>query len=157
MSFFKSLRFLPYLETLETLIPRLEAMSKSIQTIFTKIDSLNNKTPELDILQTMIDRLEMLDQALLKLSKSESLPKVEPKNGNGAISEKNELARLRMLVQFLSLGAKVDQIEKEWQRIQQDENDSQFAVQVKGGPESEHFYKKGIADGVRWCVKHFSS
>lgn len=69
----------------------------------------------------------------------------------------HEVSRLRLLAQFSTVGGKALEIEKEWQRIQQDEHDSFFEFQVtRGNNEKEYAYKKGIADGIKWCVKRFS-
>lgn len=87
----------------------------------------------------------------------------EHKNGKAVavdrkgIEERAEWNRMKMLAQFVHLAPKAVEIEKEWQKIQQDENDAFFAFQVlKGHGESEYVYKKGIADGVRWCLTRFS-
>lgn len=67
-----------------------------------------------------------------------------------------EVSRLRLLAQFAGMKGKAEEIEKEWQRIQQDEHNAHFAFQIlRGNNESEYLYKKGIAEGIKWCIDHF--
>lgn len=65
--------------------------------------------------------------------------------------------RFKILWRFCSLLGKAREIELEWQRIQQDEHDAFFAWQAaKGNDDSKYAYKKGFAEGVKWCLARFS-
>ena len=68
------------------------------------------------------------------------------------------LHRLALVRRFFGLCGKAREIELEWQKIQQAEHDAFFAVQITGRRDEEltHAYKKGITDGIKWCVEHFS-
>jgi len=69
-----------------------------------------------------------------------------------------ELRRLKLLSKFAGIAEKAREVELEWQRIQQDEHDFQFAFHTSKDEESQakYLYKKGIADGVKWCLNLFS-
>lgn len=68
-----------------------------------------------------------------------------------------ELERLRLMERFHGVSGKAQQIQDEWQRIQQDEHNENFAFQVlRGNNEGVYLYKKGISDGIKWCLKNFS-
>lgn len=73
------------------------------------------------------------------------------------LDNKYELERLRLLIKFSKLLGKEKEIELEWQRIQQDEHDFKYAFQASVGEETQakYLYKKGIADGVKWCINRF--
>jgi len=137
-------RLLAHLEILETYLPRLEALDG----LLVRLDGFD-------------ERLKALDRALLKM---ENIDKMKPaevlvpavSNGNGH-SDDHDLNRLKILGKFVQLAGKAQQIEKEWQKIQQDEHDAFFAFQVfRGKNEVEHAYKKGVTDGIKWCVDRFS-
>jgi len=69
------------------------------------------------------------------------------------------LTRTRWIVlwRFCKLLGKAKEIEIEWQRIQQDEHDAYFKFQIfRGNEQAEHAYKKGIAEGIKWCLNRFS-
>lgn len=68
------------------------------------------------------------------------------------------IERYWLFWKFLKLASQAKVIEKEWQRIQQDEHDFFFKFQVtrNGEVKEEFLYKKGVADGVKWCVERFS-
>ncbi len=68
------------------------------------------------------------------------------------------ISRLKLLHKFIRMSDKARQIELEWQRIQQDEHDFKYAFQVLPSEDSQarYLYKKGVADGVKWCLKLFS-
>lgn len=69
----------------------------------------------------------------------------------------HQLRRLKALWKFANLGTKAREIEVEWQKIQQDEHDAFFCFQVfKGNTQADYAYKKGVADGIKWCVERFS-
>lgn len=60
-------------------------------------------------------------------------------------------------LQVLKLSGRAKEIEKEWQKIQQDEHNAVFANQVFNGRNGEEVaYRKGIVEGIKWCVDRFS-
>lgn len=48
-------------------------------------------------------------------------------------------------------------IESEWQKLQQEEHDTLYGFQVRlrEDQKQDHSYKKGIVDGVKWCMERF--
>lgn len=92
--------------------------------------------------------------ALWRLLGEEPVKQESPKkNGKANV---HEVARLKLLMKFSHLKGRSEEIEKEWQRIQQDEHDSYFEFQVlRGQNELEHAYKKGIREGIQWCIDRF--
>ena len=73
------------------------------------------------------------------------------------VLDRHQLKRIKMLWRFASLLPKAREIELEWQKIQQDDNDETFAFNMlRGQNESLHYYKKGIAEGIQWCLNRFS-
>ena len=68
------------------------------------------------------------------------------------------IARLKLLYRFFKIADKARQVELEWQKIQQDEHDFKYAFQALPSEDSQsrYLYKKGIADGIKWCLKLFS-
>lgn len=65
--------------------------------------------------------------------------------------------RFRILWRFCSLLGKREEIEREWQKIQQDEHDEFFRFQIyKGIAGDQLAYKRGIVDGIKWCIDRFS-
>jgi hypothetical protein len=71
---------------------------------------------------------------------------------------RHALTRLALLWRFVQFTGKSEAIEQEWQRIQQDEHDFKYAFQTGMNEETQgkYLYKKGIADGIKWCLKNFS-
>lgn len=156
-------------ETFERLIPHLE----SLKSVIEKLDAIERRMPPIEQIEAMASRLVSLDSAV---SKIETLANPRPvtvvvshSNGNGkhsltdeqkaAIQERHEWSRLNLLSKFVNASEKARDIEVEWQRIQQDENDSFFAFQsLRGRSDSEsvYLYKKGIGDGIRWVLERFS-
>lgn len=65
--------------------------------------------------------------------------------------------RPTLVSQLSQMSGKGAEIEKEWQKIQQGEYDAKFAFDVlRGNDDYNYAYKKGLADGVRWCIARFS-
>ena len=152
------LRLLPellsHLGTLESLLPKLVAL----EPILDKIGGLDNRVSELAILEATVPRLQSLDEALAKIERLGQIRQIETvvvqSNGNG---HNHDLDRLKVLSKFAQLTGKAKEIETEWQKIQQDEHDAHFSYQVfRGRNEVEYAYKKGIVDGIKWCVDRFS-
>lgn len=71
---------------------------------------------------------------------------------------RHALNRWKILYRFVCLMGKAREIELEWQRIQQDEHDFNYAFQtgMNEDKQARYLYKKGIADGIKWCVDRFS-
>ncbi len=84
--------------------------------------------------------------------------KEDPQFRNIQKAQRRKWSRLRMLGKFVKVSERAEEIEKEWQRIQQNEHDALYAFQCTLQEENkqDYFYKKGIADGVKWCLKNFS-
>jgi|GEM_PF-2683705 len=69
---------------------------------------------------------------------------------------KHFVARVLLIRRFFRLVGMAREIELEWQKIQQDKNDAHFALHsLRGNAELEYIYRKGIEDGIKWCVKRF--
>lgn len=143
--------FIPKLDALERLLGRLEGVNGTMPPKET-LEALNQKLGALD---AVVAKIETLAYPITKAAqKTEAVVAVVPKED---LERKNEWNRLKMLAKFCQLEGKAKEIEDEWRKIQQDEHDFAYAFQVRndGNPETMYLYKKGIADGVKWCVKHF--
>ena len=58
---------------------------------------------------------------------------------------------------FRALVGKGQLIEKEWQEMEQNVFDTDFANQVQNGKHNETMaFRRGVIEGVKWCVKRFS-
>lgn len=154
----RALRLLPKLarglDALESLVPKLEALDPVLKSL----SEIDRKVAEVKALESTVNKIISLDDSLARI---ESLgarrevvaPVVHRTNGN---EERHGWNRLELLAKFANLSGKAKEIEEEWQKIQQDEHDEHFALQVlRGNNEGVYLYKKGIADGIKWCVKHF--
>lgn len=137
---------------------RIEALGA----ILGHLEGLEKKFATNHALQTLAERLEHLDQVIMRIENLEE-PRLSVVAANGhdvhpARQELQEWQRLQLLSKFVQLAGKAKEIETEWQRIQQDEHDFLFAFQVSNNEDSQakYLYKKGIADGVKWCVARFS-
>jgi hypothetical protein len=145
------------LDALESALPKLEAM----EPILVKIGDLDSKVSALEVLGNTAPKLDQLNMALEKIHSLQVPVAVQavvlPEHKNGKAAPDHEWNRLKLLSKFVNLVGKARDIEKEWQRIQQDEHDEHFAFQVlRGNNEASYLYKKGIADGIKWCVDRFS-
>ena len=157
---------IPKLEALDHLQPRLEALNAILE----RLEALDKCMPNAETLNTMVSRFESLDGAVSKIEQLGPMPKPVTvtihQNGSKpvatidktALEEKHEWERLKLLARFAGAAGKAREIELEWQQIQQDENDANFAFQTlnKGNPEGVFLYKKGIADGIKWVINRFS-
>lgn len=87
-------------------------------------------------------------------------PLEEPKPviSKAELELRNELNRLKMVEKFQKLAGKAEEIELEWQRIQQNEHDALYAFQstLEEANKQDYWYKKGIAEGIKWCVERFT-
>ena len=149
------------LESLDAFIPKLDALER----ILGRLDDAGVRIPPIDVLTRLNQRLEALDGVVSKIE-TLSFPAIEPKPKNPVIpaktpppdmTQKHEWDRLKMLARFCQLEGQAKAIEDEWRQIQQDENDAFFAWQSirKSDAELLYLYKKGIADGIKWCVNRF--
>lgn len=135
---------------------------ESFDGVLTRLYGLERRMPPIGILEALASRLEGLDKMLTKVEASS--PAITPAVAAASpqtqvsIDALREWERLKLLSQFVHLFGKGKEIETEWQRIQQDEHDFQFAFNSSPTEEnqSKYLYKKGIADGVKWCLKNFS-
>lgn len=149
-------------------IPQLDALDRTLPTF----ESLKEALPKIEAIQAFLPKLEALDQIFVKLEDvNTSLHKLEHvahekphANGNSVhpipleTAHIQEWNRLKMLSKFVQLAGRAKEIETEWQRIQQNEHDALYAFQttLKEESEMQYLYKKGIADGIKWCVNTFS-
>jgi fido (protein-threonine AMPylation protein) len=143
-----------YLDILGALIPKLAALNDLLR----RLEKIDSRITELDVLHATaaIARLESLDASVKRIERvasSHQEPVVAHPNGNG-----HDVKRLQVLNKFAQLSGKAREIELEWQRIQQDENDALCAFQttLKEENKQDYFFKKGISEGVKWCVNRFS-
>ena len=154
---------LPKLTALETFLPKFDAL----QGILDHLERMERRMPDEVTLVDMARKLSVLDATIAKIEAFRPPETVmviqERHNGKVQVVQKPDLTeqhnwnRMKMLTQFVSLAGKAREIELEWQKIQQAENDAFFAFQsFKDKAESEYIYKKGIADGIKWCVNRFS-
>lgn len=144
---------------LDSVLVKIEALSGILERLSTIEKSLSTN----ETLLSLAGRIEAIDAAVRKVE-SLAMPKPET-NGNGhavivhpAKADLIEWNRLKLLAKFVQLADKGKEIETEWQRIQQDEHDFEFAfhTSINDDSQSKYLYKKGIADGVKWCVSRFS-
>lgn len=153
---YRILELLPRLELLDRFLPKMEAYERLVG----KLEKFEERTAGLQVLEATIHRIHDLDSALSRMTekKVEDLPKANGKPDQVAVQAMHEWNRLKLLAQFASLAGRAQEIETEWQRIQQDEHDADFAFQtLKGHSEELTFiYKKGIGDGIKWCINRFS-
>ena len=77
---------------------------------------------------------------------------------NNELKLLHELNRLKMAEKFKTLSERASEIEEEWRRIQQDEHDALEAFQttLKEDNKQDYYYKKGITEGIKWCINRFS-
>jgi len=145
---------LRYLDKLDALWPKLEALNQILE----RLSSIDSRITELDVLHAAasVSRLEALDVAIKRIEKVANA-KPEPSIPVKSNGHSQEVHRLQTLSKFAQLSGKAQEIEKEWQRIQQDEFDAVFAHQITGGKNGEDLaFKQGVSKGIKWCVEHFS-
>lgn len=72
--------------------------------------------------------------------------------------DQHQFERIKSLWTFCKLASQAKEISEEWKRIQQDEHDFNFAFQSHPteDTQSRYLYRKGIADGIKWCINRFS-
>lgn len=146
------------LNELDALISKIEALG----TILVRLEAMEKHFESHPALESLAVRLDLLDQTVQKVESLEMPKALEVVHSNGKevqpVQEQlHEWHRLQLLSQFVHLAGKAKEIELEWQRIQQDEHDFLFAFQVSRTEDSQakYMFKKGIAEGVKWCVSRF--
>lgn len=97
-----------------------------------------------------------LSLVLARLAEVEKKLAIVPKEPNADLEAIRGWNRMKLLEKFSLLDAKSKEIEAEWQKIQQDEHNATFAFQSGRSNEVDASYKKGVADGVKWCLNRFS-
>lgn len=137
------------LDILDGVISNVEALNGVLE----RLQGLERRMPQSGLLEALAVRLEAFNSSLVKIEQPE-----KPKETNPVKEDLREWERLKLLSQFVHLHGKAKEIETEWQRIQQDEHDFQFAFNSSPNEEtqSRFLYRKGVADGIKWCLKNFS-
>lgn len=152
-------------ERMDVFASKLDALER----VLASLEAMGGRIPQPEVLNALKERLGTLDSVVAKIETLASpvvvnvvSPQPKPRQiltetEAEVIERRNEWNRLKLLAKFCQLEGKAKEIEQEWQRIQQDEHDSFFAFQTfpKSDSELAYLYKKGIADGIRWCVKRF--
>lgn len=148
------LGILPKLEVLESLLSKLTALNRILE----RLSTIDLRITELDILHATaaVAKLESLDVSVKKIEQiavSQTVTVPAHTNGNS-----HDVKRLQVLNKFAQLSGKAREIELEWQKIQQNEHDALYAFQctLQDENKQDYFYKKGITEGIKWCVNHFS-
>lgn len=137
-------------------IDALEGVVKKVEALDSVIDRLarfERSMPYAGVLEQLAGRLERFEEIVKKIESPEPLKPVS----DGKVQEVQQWNRLKLLSKFVDLSDKAEEIEKEWQRIQQDEHDFKFVFETspQEDTQAKYLYKKGIADGVKWCLKRF--
>jgi hypothetical protein len=164
---------LPELEAMQAIVPKLEALGKflpklrQLDSLIALVETMEAQLPDKDVLASITSKFIYLDEALGKIQSLGQVPTVvyQESNGHGQSMQATMIKdreiihgwnRMKLLSKFALLASKSREIELEWQRIQQDEHDATFAFRSGRSNEVDASYKKGIADGVKWCVNRFS-
>lgn len=115
-------------------------------------------TKQIGLLWRVARTLPKLDELDVEFVKAEGDQVKEAEVAwKAGILDIHQLNRLRTLWRFCKLSSRAKEIESEWQKIQQNEHDEFFKFQVfRGSSKDELAYKKGITDGIKWCVERFS-
>jgi hypothetical protein len=145
------------IDTLEAIIAKIEALGA----ILGRLEALESHLTANQALESLAEHLEHLDHVIMRIENLEQpimAVATVPVNGHPVKEDLQEWQRLQLLSKFVQLAGKAKEIEQEWQRIQQDEHDFLFAFQVSGTEDSQgkYLYKKGLGDGIKWCVDRFS-
>lgn len=149
---------IPKLADLQKFIPKLDAL----QEVLTRLDEMERRMPDEDTVAAISSKLNSLDSAVHKIETltvpvlNQAPIPVKTKELRADSEIRHDWQRLKMLSQFSQMAGKAKQIEQEWQKIQQDEHDEFFKFQTLGkSAELEYIYKKGISEGIKWCVNQF--
>lgn len=145
------------LDKIEVIVGRIE----NLGTVLGRLESIEKTLATCQPLENLADRLGALNNAVTKI---ETLQGVVPtdeivnKTIHPVKQDLMEWNRLKLLAKFVQLADKGQEIEQEWQRIQQNEHDFEFAFHSTPSEETQgqYLFKKGIAEGIKWCVNRFS-
>lgn len=151
-----SLKTIPSILDQVDQLTSLESKINGLLPLLRSLSDTDGKIASLEKLNQTVGKIEDLDKALEQLKQVGSKPpqKEEPKKNPEP--DDHTWNRLQILAKFSQLAGKAREIELEWQKIQQDENDAFFKNQVqRGNDEGLYMYKKGFAEGVRWCIERF--
>lgn len=171
--------FMPKIEAVERILIGLTDIDKkmhefnefkeklaTLEATYLKLEEVERRMPQTSVFDSVMDRLEKMNNAMSKIERIERIP-VPVSSANGEINDVatalskhdekiHEWNRLKLLSRFVKFADKAKEIEQEWVTIQQDANNSNFAFQSGRGVEVDVSYKKGIVDGIKWCVNRFS-
>lgn len=144
------------IEVLDAVLVKIEALSG----ILDRLSTIERTLCANETLLSLAGRIEALDSAVRKIEMTPRAP-LDASNGTVVHPVKQDLLewnRLKLLAKFVQLADKGKEIELEWQRIQQDEHDYKFAFDASPNDDTQgrFLFKKGIAEGVKWCVNRFS-
>lgn len=165
---------IPELEAMQNIVPKLEALERllprlgELDALLVRLETMDAQLPDRDTLLSITNKFSYLDEAINKLEHLGKVPEVVYRDENNGHSQSMQATmikdreiihgwnRMKLLSKFAILAAKGREIELEWQRIQQDEHDATFAFKSGRSNEVDEAYKRGIAEGVKWCVNRFS-
>lgn len=145
---------------MDSLVSKIVALESSVE----RLASVEERLARNDTLLSLANRIDNLDRCVSMVETSKVVAVVPVKSENGKhppapVSENiHEWNRLKLLAKFVSMSEKAREVELEWQRIQQDEHDFYLAFQTTPDENSKinYIFKKGIAEGIKWCVNRFS-
>lgn len=144
------------LDILEAIATKIEAL----QGVLVRLESIERQLPTEKNLEMMVLKLSHLDATIAKIENlgPPAMAIIQPASTNGAkphlraTEHMHAWKRLKLLSEFVALSEHAEDIEKEWQRIQQDEHDYQYAFNAKNSDETQaaFVYRKGLVDGIKW-------
>lgn len=131
---------------------------ESLGDILERLEWAQKNMPTFGVLEALAERLDALNRVVVTIEETPSPTKLVAKTNGSKPEDVRDWERLKLLSKFVHLSGKSKDIEDEWRRIQQDEHDFEFAFKTSPTEESQskYLYKKGIADGIKWCVNLFS-
>lgn len=139
------------LDVLEAIASKMEAL----QGVVERVSSIEKHLPDEKTIETMLSKLEHLDAAVAKIEGLGQPLAVSPAPPGAPVriqEHLHEWGRLKLLAEFVTLSSHAEEIEKEWQRIQQDEHDFKYAFNTSNNEDTQlaYIYRKGLADGIKW-------
>jgi hypothetical protein len=132
--------------------------------MFNELDKLGVIFDRIDLLESNLKNIscgmETLDQSLERLKCLDIQPVSRvvylKESAKSPDPVQHEWSRLKLLSKFANLSGRAEEIEKEWQKIQQDEHNAYFSFQVlRGQQDLDYTYRKGIREGIQWCIDRF--
>lgn len=154
------------LEAADVFIPKLDALER----VLSRLESMGARMPSPEEIDALADRLEALDSTVARIEALGTHPKpvmvYVASNGDKPkakvdqvqLAQKHEWDRLKLLSRFVQAAEQSQKLEQDWQKIQQGEHDAFFEFQSMNKDDSKvmWMYKKGVSDGVKWCINRFS-